>query len=194
MMNLFLHGPIGVGKSTLLQEVMTPVVSSVCGMFTQRIQASGKTLGYRAALINGAFLPVETVFSPDLDGVFLMDGQRFAEKLDDLILQVERLIQSVGIRLVLLDEIGGIELMSGVFWDALSRILVSGKPCVGVYKSVDNIRHMASVLNLGTEYLERHEEMRQLICGNGTLIELTENNRESVRSDLAHRIRYLIKN
>ena len=192
-MNLFLHGPIGVGKSTLLQEALAPVVSSVGGIFTQRIQESGKTVGYRTVLLNGASLPVETEFSHDLEGVFLLNGQRNVETLEDVILQVERLIQSPAVRLVLLDEIGGIELMSGVFWDTLRRILVTGKPCVGVYKSADNIKHMSTVLKLSTEYLELHEEMRQLISRNGTLVELTNDNRESVRSDLVQSIRSQIR-
>ena len=63
---LFLTGPSGVGKSTILKEELAPWGTLVSGFFTQRqLSPSGNTLGFRL-LPWEASLPGTVILSPPL--------------------------------------------------------------------------------------------------------------------------------
>ena len=200
LMNIFLQGSSGVGKSYLLRKALNPYVEAICGFVAQQIRENGVKIGFRTVTLGRGFLSPEGFSSPEglpslegfpspeaeyvpgLAGVFILRGRYDISVLDHAILHVERESHNPRCKLVLLDEIGGIELNSQIFTDALKRMLSSEIPITGVFKSYENLSHTVTKLDLNQDYFAMHAELETLIRNRGELITLTEENRaESYR-------------
>lgn len=193
-MHLFLQGPMGIGKSTLLREALIPAASVLAGFATQRLVENGKTIGYRAVSADGPLCPVETPYSEGIGGVFLLRGNRDVSVLEQIIEQAEQDMQKEHVKLLILDEIGGIELTSQRFMASLMRILSGKKPCAGVFKSAGNLAHTSSVLGLEQSYPSLHGGLEQHILLNGRILTLTNENRQKVQYCLQEFIKAVLKN
>lgn len=192
-MHIFLQGQRGIGKSTLLREVLRPAAPILAGFSTQRLMEAGNTIGYRAVSTEGELCPVETFYKAHTKGVFLLRGKPNVSVLEQTILQLERDSQKEHVKLILLDEIGGIELVSEQFMRSINRLLSGGKPCIGVFKSAENMAHTRSMLQLESCYFELHEKLEQCIIQNGRLLTLTRENKENVVSCLQDHIQSILK-
>ena len=62
---------------------------------------------------------------------------------------------------VILDEIGGFEVLSDAFMAALMSLLESEIPCIGVMKGAGPASKMIQKLGLGEAYVQRAESLRQ---------------------------------
>jgi nucleoside-triphosphatase THEP1 len=175
-MHVFLQGPSGAGKSRLLWEALAPYALSLGGFTAQRIIKNGGRAGFRAAFIQGVFPPPVVEFREDLPDIFILKGLYNLSALEEIILRVEKQAKSSRCKVILLDEIGGVELSSRIFMDALYRIVSMGIPCAGVLKSRENLARASSVLGLGSEYAALHGELEELILCRGRLITLDEQN------------------
>ena len=85
------------------------------------------------------------------------------------ILGVQYLLPKRGCPLMLLDEIGGSELLCPLFRQALYKLLDSGIPCLGVLKLADSARHMqkrsyAPDPESGKTIADYNEELRARIA------------------------------
>ena len=185
-MHLFIQGQARIGKSTILRKVIEPVALDIVGFVTQRIMRNESIVGYRALSATGALPSLETVYDANEQGVFLLKGRMDISVLEMVISQVEQSVKSQNCGLVLLDEIGGVELKSDIFKGSLLRILNSNKPCIGVWKSALNLSHTMSMLNLDNEYLSSHEELERIICSKGELLSVTNENKSSIQEYLRH--------
>lgn len=183
-MHLFLHGQMRIGKSSLLRDTLRTAAPVIAGFMTQRLIENGKTIGYRALRVSDPLPPLEIRYENGLDGIFLLRGHKDISVLEKMIVQTEQDSQRDATKLIILDEIGGIELTSYAFMDPLRRILSGTKPCVGVLKSTQNLAHTASVLHLGKDYFDFHQQLKDLICSNGELLLVTNENRENLRDYL----------
>lgn len=184
-MNFFLQGQSGIGKSTLLLEALNSHAHLIGGFMTQRLIKNGKTVGFRAVNIDGAFVPLEASYKKGLEGVFLLKGKINISSLEKVICQVEQDIENENIKLVFMDEIGGMELTSPIFTESLERIFLSKKPCIGVLKSRDNLTHTMSTLGLGQEYMMLHSAIEKGIISRGNLIMVTKSNLTDVQEVLS---------
>lgn len=193
-MHLFLQGPMGIGKSTLLREALIPAVSVLAGFASQRLVENGKTIGYRAVSVNGSLCPVETPYSKGTGGVFLLRGNRDVSILEQIIEQAAQDMQKENVKLLILDEIGGIELTSQRFMASLMRILSGKKPCAGIFKSAENLAHTSSVFGLEQSYPSLHKTLEQHILLNGRILTLTNENRQIVQSCLQEFIKAVLRN
>ena len=63
----------------------------------------------------------------------------------------------------MLDEIGGIELLSPEFSGALYRLLESDVPIIGVLKSADSAKTMVKALGMYEEFLPAAERLRDFL-------------------------------
>jgi len=188
-MRLFLQGERGIGKSSLLRRVLLPYVGSLRGFVVQRLMEDGRQTGFRAVTLENGFPPLEAPYLPDLPSVFILHGKSYIPSLEETLVRVGSAAKNPRCKLLLLDEIGGIELASPRFMDALHRILESGKPCIGVLKSKGNLAHAAYELELGKGYAALHHNLEQWLRKEGTLLTLERHNRdiiwESVQDFLA---------
>lgn len=144
MNNLFLEGPIQTGKSTLIREVLGEHLKDCGGFASQRlVDENGQTRGFRIG--PAALTPLTAPDAGTYQGVF-----RYIDRMGNVHTDQEvfdtlgtfYLASSGSCPLVLLDEIGGAELLREPFRLALHDLLASDVPCLGVVKQVESARRM----------------------------------------------------
>ena len=152
-LHLFLTGPMGCGKSTAIAAALGAALPRCGGFLTTRQRdAQGHATSF--------FLQ-----SPD--------GQR-REKIIDCAsspVQIDRdVFETLGVELlrqaqpapfVVLDEIGGFELLCPGFSRALEELLSSDVPCIGVMKGAGPANAMIRRLGLAEEYRLRADALRE---------------------------------
>lgn len=142
--HLFLEADSGAGKSTLIRELITPYVDDIGGFSSQRLlDDNNETIAFRIVSADDLRLAVpyeetpETIFrtiskdhsSMSMPGVFGSAGIDLLDSCDEK-------------KLILLDEIGGLELKDQSFKDRLYELLAGDVPCIGVIKQLDKARSM----------------------------------------------------
>lgn len=162
---LFLQGASGVGKTELIIEQFTPVRHDCAGFITQRLtEEDGRTRGFCVTPIAEAQRPAER-YAVDGPRMFLektpkgwkIDKDVFlSESLDSLKAAEKK-------RFIVLDEIGGIEVLYNVFTARLKELLTYKTPFVGVLKSLENFEVMNRELHLGPEYGPARTQFLELI-------------------------------
>lgn len=151
--NLFLTGPIGCGKSTSIATALADALPKAGGFLTVRQKDDdGRAIAYWLKRPDGS------------DGQIILD---YSAKPYTMHLEV---FEDLGIRLVeeakrfdyvILDEIGGFEVLSDAFVAALMQLLESNIPCIGVMKGVAPASRMIQKLGLGDAYVQKAEDLRQ---------------------------------
>lgn len=175
-MYLFLQGPQRVGKSTILRNALLPRERSVAGLMVQRLLENGGMCGFRACPVSGALPQLEGEYAAALTGVFLYRGQSSLAVLERAISRAQALCSQESCKLILLDEIGGLELSSPAFMQCLDAILALGKPCLGVLKSQENLAHTAARLGLPCGILRQSQRLYQRIARGGKVLDVNKNN------------------
>lgn len=142
---LFLTGPIGCGKSTAIQTALGEEIARCGGFLTRR---------YREPYLH---FKLE---SPDgnVKETFL----DFSGGKPEVDMDVFSRVSLQG-RVLLLDEIGGIELLNPEFLAALERVLRSDTPMIGVMKGDGPASSLIRTLGLTAEYTEKAEKLREFL-------------------------------
>ena len=132
-MKIFLTGPPGVGKSTVLQKVKEGLVHrglSVGGVYCPEVRERGVRVGFE---IIDAYSGTRGILaSIRLQGRSRIG--RYVVNLDDLTrVGVNALETAMKIAdVVLLDEVGPMEMQGRDFQEAILRVVASSKPIIGV--------------------------------------------------------------
>ena len=152
MKRLILMGPIGCGKSTMIQTALGQDISRAGGFLTIRKRNGSQLLGFDlsspAAPQQGhRFLDFENggvrndwVFS-DFGVGYLQTSATFA----------------------VCDEFGGVELLVDDFYNQLMAFLRSDVPCIGVFKTEASAAAMAEKVPLGKLYSQRYQALFQML-------------------------------
>lgn len=172
-MNLFLQGPICVGKSTILRNTLLPYEQNISGLVIQRLFEDGVPCGFRACTVNGALPALEEIYTQELNGVFLYKGQSFPEVLEHAARKALELCSAERCQMIILDEIGGLELFSSAFMLSVHTMLRLNKPCIGVIKSHENLAHTARRLNLPADILDLRDTLQQELESKGRVVTVT---------------------
>ena len=143
--HLFLTGPIGCGKSTAITMALEKNITQCGGFLTRR---------YREPHLHF------TLESPD--GKVKKTFLDFASGKPEVDLTVfsESYLQG---KPIVLDEIGGIELLNSDFADALEVVLTSDTPIIGVIKGEGPAGALIDKLGLTEEYHSAAGKLRQLL-------------------------------
>jgi nucleoside-triphosphatase len=173
--NLLLTGHPGVGKTTLLVKLIERFRQyPVTGFFTEEIREAGGRVGFRAVTLNGSsavFARKDYHTDPDLRvGRYGVKP----EVLETLVLphlEPER----KNARLVFIDEIGKMELLSSRFKDQVWRVLDSPVPVV------------ATISLKGTGFVKRAKSRADV-----RVITVTLQNRDVLASQLGREIEALL--
>ncbi len=173
---LFLQGPPRVGKSTILRNALLPQESSVSGLMVQRLREDGQVCGYRACAVHGELPTLEMAYVEDLDGVFLYRGKSFPDVLEHTVSRARALCAEDSCRIIILDEIGGLELSSSAFMQSLEAIMALGKPCLGVFKSRENLAQVIARLGLPPRIFRQSEKVYRRIEAGGKILDVSESN------------------
>lgn len=166
---VLLTGRPGCGKTTLIKRVVNELALSAGGFYTEEIRQGGQRVGFKIITLDGE----ETV----LAHVDFNTKQRVGKYGIDL-----RALESIGTeaiciavqarQLVVIDEIGPMEIRSPVFCDVVNDALDSGEPILGTitarsFPFTDAIKKRAAV----------------------TMIEVRRSNRDQLMSDLSDRFK-----
>lgn len=158
---LFLTGPSGVGKSTIISQALGPSLAYAGGFVTERItQDGGKLLGFdllpaAAALSGSGFQRWRFL---DYSGPSpVKDNEVFRN-------QAARLLQEAEYYpFVLLDEIGGFEMLIPQFRNALAELLNSDLPIIGVLKGPENAAAVKRRFGLGDKFTLLTDNLRNVL-------------------------------
>ncbi len=123
-----LSGEPGSGKTTIIKEVLSKVHKSAGGFYTEEIRSQGVRQGFQIITLDGqsAVLSHTGVRSPHRVGKYGVD----TDSMDKVAVPALRqAIQSKDI--IVIDEIGKMELFSPSFKDAVIEALQSEKKVLG---------------------------------------------------------------
>jgi nucleoside-triphosphatase len=123
-----LSGEPGTGKTTIIKEVLSKVNKSAGGFYTEEIRSQGVRQGFKIITLDGqnAVLSHTGVRSPHRVGKYGVD----TDSMDKVAVPaLKQAIQSNDI--IVIDEIGKMELFSQPFKDAVIEALQSEKKVLG---------------------------------------------------------------
>lgn len=175
--NLFLEGPVQLGKSTLLRKMLRPYIGLIGGFASQRmVDDHGRTVAFRIGPAAETALSVPYRGNENLPGIFRRTDEserilKSPEVFDTL--GVRYLTENHGKKLILLDEIGGAELLSCDFRKALYDVLAADIPCIGVMKLEQSASFMSATAGYSGEVMKQNRRLRRNITEeyNGKIVE-----------------------
>lgn len=147
--NLLLTGRPGVGKTTLIRKTTQGLAAKVGGFWTEEIRSQGRRVGFRivSAAAEDVLAHVDSP-SPLRVGRYGVNVAAF-ERVG--VAAIEQAIRHAD--LIVMDELGRMELYSKRFQESALRALASAKPVLGVIQDrqtafLDGIRSRKDVMVL----------------------------------------------
>ena len=152
--NLFLQGDIAAGKSTLLQKILLPHWENVGGFFVQRIYKGEQHIAFRLSSPGNAGdyqLNIYVEQLPQEKNIFLYrdEDNRWQTQLAIFEQEGVKYLQKSreeAKKIILMDEIGGVELQCPRFMQAVLQIFDGPQPVLGVLKAPQNVKRLHSRL------------------------------------------------
>lgn len=128
MTSCLLTGSPGVGKTTLIKEVLTRVNKRAGGFYTQEIRSGGIREGFKIITLDGkeavlAHVALTTPYRVGKYGVDLNNLENVA------VAAIHKAIEQSD--LIVIDEIGKMELFSPLFKEAVLKAINSSKKVLG---------------------------------------------------------------
>jgi nucleoside-triphosphatase len=164
---LFLTGPSGTGKSTLLLGMLEAYRERLGGFYVQRHQSAGRCFAYALSAAREGNFQTDVPWRGDTPNAFIT-VQHGKHMLDLSVFDAcgeEMLRQSADTTVMLLDEIGGVELLSDSFFNRLCALLESDVPCIGVCKSDQALILMQREVQEATACGKRRDSLFSLLAG-----------------------------
>ena len=161
---LFLTGPSGIGKSTMISRELGERIQRAGGFLTVRDRnEEGRVTGFDIYSADG-YGPRDRFL--DMTGECpRMDLEVFSGAGLDYLRQAEERPFAV------LDEIGGVELLNDRFMDELARYLRDSHPCIGVMKGPGPAGKLVEMMGLTVRYeLARRALYEHLRSDDNTLL------------------------
>jgi nucleoside-triphosphatase len=124
---LLLTGRPGVGKTTVIRAVVARLGARAGGFYTEEIREQGRRTGFRLIALDG---PTGTLAGVDTRSPYRVGKYRVC--LEDLervgVAALRRAVDRADLSVVVVDEIGKMELFSPAFREAVLAALESPKP------------------------------------------------------------------
>lgn len=127
-LNCFLTGPPRCGKTTIIKEIIERLGESAAGFYTEEIRRGGARVGFSLKTLSGEQGTLSHIdfkskhrvgkYGVNLDALDKIGSQEIERALDQN-------------KVVIIDEIGKMELFSNGFRDAVWKALDSENPVVG---------------------------------------------------------------
>lgn len=163
--NMLLTGEPGSGKTTLIKEVISMVEKTAGGFYTEEIRERGTRKGFKIVTLEGK----EAVLSHvDIKSAYRVSkyGVDIGAVDEVAIPAMEEATKNCDI--VVIDEIGKMELYSSGFKDALTKALDSGKRVLGTVmlasnSVADNIKKRPDVGTIQVSRTNRDQVHKDLL-------------------------------
>jgi nucleoside-triphosphatase THEP1 len=131
--NILLTGPPRVGKTTLIKEIINKInKENICGFYTEEIKAAGKRVGFAIKGLGG-----EIGILAHIDAKSSKKVGKYKVKLDDLEKIAVKEIKKQN-KLIIIDEIGKMELFSNKFKYAVTSALNSKNMVLGTIGMIED--------------------------------------------------------
>ena len=171
--NLLVTGPPGVGKTTLIISLLPYLrVYRPAGFFTREIRVGGIRKGFELVSLSGESLMLAHtgIAGRERVGKYGVDKEGFHR-------YIEQLRGSLpGRGLVIFDEIGKMEVLSGEFRELVTDVLDGKTPL------------LATIARKGDHFIEGIKERPDV-----ALVEITRDNREGMAGGLLPVIRAMVR-
>ena len=143
--HLFLEADSGAGKSTLIRKIIAPYIDEVGGFTSQRLQnENDETIAFRIVPAQDLRLAVPYEDTPESIFRIITEDVKGLNKPEIFESEgLKYLTDNDGKKLILLDEIGGIELRNDAFRKKLHEVLAGDIPCIGVIKQNQKAARMS---------------------------------------------------
>jgi nucleoside-triphosphatase len=170
---LLVTGPPGCGKTTLIRGAVAELGVPAAGFYTEEIRAAGRREGFALVTLDGrrATLASVRIRGPHRVSKYGVDVQAL-ESVGLPALEEA----AVGAKLLVVDEIGKMELLSPRFREAVLRALDAGGP---VLASIMLSRHPFA------DALKARDDIR--------LIQITPDTRERVLGEVVTALRRMLR-
>jgi nucleoside-triphosphatase len=190
---LFLKGDSGEGKTTLLFECLKPWHRMVGGFYSQRLlNEDGMTMGFRMVPAAEEWIPA-AAYKKGMTNVFIQRNENgFQKNLQFFKTDgIEILRSSAHNKLLLLDEIGGIELFVPEFMKEVLCCIDSQVPCIGVLKSQKNLEAMRTRVPTepDPDKLLRDLEEKLVKRSDGRILTFDREKKEHIRVEIMEFLR-----
>lgn len=157
--NILVTGPPRIGKSTLIERIVSRIERPVTGFYTREIRDGGKRIGFSIVTLDGkmgvlAHQDIRGRFRVGKYGVNMQDIDRVA---------VPSMSPAGSDVIIVIDEIGKMECFSPLFRESLITALDSQNPVIG------------SIALKGSPFIEKLKARKDI-----SLIEVTEKNRDEL--------------
>lgn len=180
MEKLFLEGDRFVGKSTLLKKHLKRLSLSVEGFYVERrIDKTNRVIGFE--LRDAQEIKSGYVAPPNDAHCFIWNNHgkrmRRLEVFEQFGIELLDKAMKSSADIILLDEIGGIELLSDSFSQQLFSLLRQSRRIIGVYKSKTNYQcQKQNVLGKITIDQQRKELEKIILQNDCEIVKLTQGN------------------
>lgn len=149
--HLFLQGDINIGKSTIIKDAVLPYIEDVGGYFTTKLFVDNKKTGFAIRPIkkdSAYILRTNTHDIHKVSGLFMYRHNGSCKFKSDLFTRKAKkyLTDACSKKLIVIDEIGGIELTNSKFAKTLLEILGDNTPILGVVKSNKNLINLSKTI------------------------------------------------
>nr|SFZ88955.1 hypothetical protein LREN565_2068 [Loigolactobacillus rennini] len=165
---LLLSGPANVGKTTLIKQALIEKQLQPAGIFSQPIAGVGFALYPAAQLVVPQSQPATHIFIDRRYQPTWIKPQLFANYGVKLLTAARRA------PVVLLDEIGGVDLLAPQFYAALLSLLAQPIKIIGVIKSTTNYRKQKQRQHFDVTR-QRHTLWQQVQRQRGQIVTVNQN-------------------
>jgi len=172
--NIFITGKPGCGKTTLIKEILKELKLNAGGFYTQEIRERGKRIGFKINSLDGkegilAHVNIKSPFKVSKYGVNIKDLEEIG---------VKSILESLKVKkIVVIDEVGKMELFSEKFKKAVLKALNSKNKVLGTIKMTkDFFTDKIKKKDFFTDKIKKREDVK--------IFYLQKENREKVKEEI----------
>lgn len=159
--HLFLTGPSGIGKTTIIRQALGKAAGYAGGFITERVtDGDGRVEGFD-------LYPAAAMGHDGFDGQRFLDLSTTPPRKDNEVFResaAQMLREAELYPFVMLDEIGGFEMLIPQFRNELAELLNSDAPIIGVIKGAENAEELRASFGLGEKFTMLTDNLRAVLA------------------------------
>lgn len=179
--HLFLTGVSGIGKTTIIRQALGSAAGYAGGFITERVaDGDGSVEGFD-------LYPAAAAIGHDgFDGLRFLDLGTVPPRKDNEVFResAAQMLREAGFYpFVMLDEIGGFEMLIPQFRNELAQLLNSDAPIIGVIKGTENAEELRASFGLGEKFTMLTDNLRAVLANDEdtVVIEVKQRGDETAR-------------
>ena len=160
--HLFLTGPSGIGKTTIIRQALGTAAGYAGGFITERVtDGNGRVEGF------DLYPAAAAIGHEGFDGQRFLDLGTTPPRKDNEVFRegaAQMLREAEYYPFVMLDEVGGFEMLIPQFRNELAELLNSDAPIIGVIKGAGNAEELRESFGLGEKFTMLTDNLRAVLA------------------------------